>query len=247
MTMREIEGVAGWTRLLGGFVILLGLLQGPAAALGSLRGEWGLAVAAVTVGGALLVQRALFASHSTKAITSLGLAAPRPRGVWAALAVCCLVLCAYPLFLLPTGAAFSTYPNALWLALGIFLQGGVAEEIVFRGYLYGHIRRRHSFWRAALISTVPFATAHLYMFTTMAWPIALAALVISVLLSFPFAWLYELGGRTIWAPAIAHAVVQGAVKLLVIDAPSFPLIWMAASVAALWLVFLIRPSADSRF
>ncbi len=73
---------------------------------------------------------------------------------------------------------------------------------------------------------IPFAAAHLYLFATMAWPIALAALALSVLIAFPFAWLYELGGRTIWAPAIAHAVVQGAIKLFVIQDQIFPIVWM---------------------
>jgi hypothetical protein len=38
----------------------------------------------------------------------------------------------------------------------------------------------------------------------MSWPVALAAVGLAVVLSFPLAYLFELGGRTIWAPAILH-------------------------------------------
>jgi membrane protease YdiL (CAAX protease family) len=138
------------------------------------------------------------------------------------------------------------YPNAAWLGPGILAQAGLAEETVFRGFLYGHIRRRHPFWRAALLSMLPFTLVHLTLFATMDWPLALAALVLSIVISFPLAHLYELGGRTIWAPALAHAVIQGAPKLIIADDPMFNLVWMGAVSVALWLAFLVSSSAGSR-
>lgn len=244
--MRDgIHDRANWVKLLIGFAILFAVLQGTAAVFQSMRGEAGLYVAAATLATALLVQRVLFSSDWRKDI-GLGLGIPRARGIVAAIGVSLLALCVIPVFQLMQSGGSAFYPGAAWLAAGIFLQGGVAEEIVFRGYLYGHIRRGRGFWRAALISAVPFAAAHLYLFAVMDWTIALTALALSVALSFPFAKLYEMGGRTIWAPAIAHAVVQGAVKLIVIEAPEFPIAWMVVSLVAMWVVFLISSSADSR-
>ena len=239
---------SGWPRLwfLAGYALLFALLQGAATLLGSERGEAGLIVAALTIAVALVVQRGSFATSWRAAWLSLGLGAPRARGMLAALAACGVLMLAYPLYMLATGAGVSVYDGAPLLALGVFAQGGLAEELVFRGYLYGHLRRRFAFWRAAWLSLAPFALAHLYLFLTMDWPVALAALLLSMLLTFPFAWLYELGGRTIWAAALAHAVVQGAIKLLVVGDPVFPLVWMAACVLALWLVFFVSSSADSR-
>jgi len=66
-------------------------------------------------------------------------------------------------------------------------------------------------------------------------------------MSFPLAHLYELGGGTIWAPALLHSTVQGAVKIIVFrDAPGtiFPLVWIAASAVIPWLAFAI-PARDS--
>jgi len=245
--MRDgIHDRTSWAKLLIGFGVLLAVLQGSAAVLQSLRGEAGLAVAAMTVGAALLAQRVLFSGSWREAFAGLGLGVPRLRGMIAAIGVSVLALSAFPLFLTTQGGFISIYPGAPWLALGIFLQAGVAEGIVFRGFLYGNIRRGRTFWRAALVSMIPFAAAHLYLFATMVWPIALAALALSVLIAFPFAWLYELGGRTIWAPAIAHAVVQGAIKLIVIQDQIFPIVWMGASFVAMWLVFAVSSSGGSR-
>ena len=98
--------------------------------------------------------------------------------------------------------------------------------------------------RAASLATLPFAAVHLLMFLTMPWPVAAAALLLSLVLSFPLAALFELGGATIWPPAVVHFVVQGTVKVLSVSGESaavFPLVWMAAS-ALLPLPVLFHPS-----
>ncbi len=72
------------------------------------------------------------------------------------------------------------------------------------------------------------------MFVTLPWPIASAALLLAVVLSFPFAYLFELGGGTIWAPALLHFIIQGAIKIAVVSGESgmtLPLVWMAAAAA----------------
>jgi len=55
------------------------------------------------------------------------------------------------------------------------MQAGVAEELVFRGFLFGHLRRQRTFWRAAAASLPPFLVAHLFLFFALPWPIALTA------------------------------------------------------------------------
>jgi membrane protease YdiL (CAAX protease family) len=143
-----------------------------------------------------------------------------------------------------TDATVTIRQGSLWLLPGLFAQGGVAEETVFRGYLFGHLRRGRSFWRAAGLSTLPFVAVHLTLFVTLSWPVALAALLLSVLLSFPLARLFELGGWTIWPPALVHFVVQGTVKIVDVagDAASaFPFVWMTATAVIPLLVFVIPP------
>ncbi|MGE0046633.1 MAG: lysostaphin resistance A-like protein [Hyphomonadaceae bacterium] len=233
-----------WMPLLIGLSVLYALLQWLAAEFNSVRGEAGLIIAGCVLAAAIFLQVILFKQGFREAALSLGLGRPAPRGLLVAAAFFALLL-VYPIYAASQNASLSLYPNTAWLALGILAQGGVAEEAVFRGYLFGHLRRTNSFWRAALISMAPFAFVHLFIFLIMPWQIALAAFALSVAISFPLAHLYELGGRTIWAAALAHALVQGAVKLIVVEPMgAFPIVWMVVSAAAPWLVFLVkRPSS----
>lgn len=88
---------------------------------------------------------------------------------------------------------------------------------------------------------IPFVIVHLVLFYTMAWPIALASVLLAIIISFPLAHLYELGGNTIWGPAILHFVIQSTVKVLVFPrgGESFALVWMTASALLPLLVFAI--------
>jgi hypothetical protein len=72
--------------------------------------------------------------------------------------------------------------------------------------------------------------------------------LLAALMSFPLAYLFELDGNTIWAPAIVHWVVQGAVKVVVPSepVPAFPLVWIAASATLPFVVFLVRPPSSPR-
>jgi membrane protease YdiL (CAAX protease family) len=129
---------------------------------------------------------------------------------------------------------------------GLFTQAGIAEEILFRGYLFGHLRAGRTFWRAAWTSMLPFVGVHMFLFFTMPWPIALAAVLLAVVLSFPLAHLFEVGGATIWAPALLHFIIQATVKILVVspDSASFPLVWMVASALVPLLSFMVaRPGS----
>ena len=190
------------------------LLHMSASALGSLRGEAGVAAAALVVAGSLVAQRLVFGEAFRRAAAALGLGRPTAVSLWVALGIGIALLLTIPLFAIATNQKPEMYPGWLVLLAGLFAQGGVAEETVFRGYLFGNLRRTHSFWKAAWFSAGVFVVAHLLLFATMSWPIALAATILALVVSFPLSHLFELGGRTIWAPAIVHFVIQGAVKVV---------------------------------
>ena len=152
-----------------------------------------------------------------------------------------------PVFAYVTGGSAALVPGWALLIPGLFAQAGIAEETLFRGYLFGHLRPGRSFWRAAGVSMLPFVAVHLFLFFTMPWPIATASLLLAVAISFPLAHLFELGGATIWPPALLHFVVQGTVKIVVMSgdsAPLFPLVWIAASaVLPMFVLLIARPPA----
>ena len=146
-----------------------------------------------------------------------------------------------------TATRFTMLSGWYWLVPGLFAQAGVAEEALFRAYLFGHLRTSRTFWRATAIALLPFVAVHLTMFVTMPWPIALAGVALSVASVPPFAWLYELDGHTVWAPALLHAVIQGTVKVVIPDgaSSSFVLAWMVASAIVPWAALLVRGAAPA--
>jgi membrane protease YdiL (CAAX protease family) len=234
-----------WTRLALGLIAVYVLFQWSAATLGSDRGQAGLVVAGIVVSGTVLVESLWSRRAITSTLRAVGLGAPRLRGLAVAAGVCGLLLLVVPAFSLATGSAVTTMDGWVWLIPGLFAQAGIAEETLFRGYLFGRLRTGRTFWRAAALSMVPFVAVHLVLFITMPFWVAMAALMLAVVTSFPMAQLFELGGSTIWPPALMHFVVQGTVKVTVLSgeaSAAFPLVWMLASAVLPLFVFLVpRP------
>ena len=234
---------ATWLKLtasVGGVFLAFHLL---ADALGSDRGQAGVQVGAVVVALTLAVDRALFGSRGRAARLALGFDRAALLGLVVSATICLVMLAAVPIF------SLSVQSNAIWRptpplhVLGLAMQAGVAEELLFRGYLFGRLRDGRSFGRAAFAAMPPFVLVHLMLFFTMPWPVALAAVLLAAVMSFPFARLYEIGGHTIWAPALLHFVVQGTVKIVefpLAGATTFPIVWMLVAAIVPWLVFLVR-------
>ena len=124
----------------------------------------------------LVAQRLFFDESSTDAVRSVGLVKPKLSGVFLAFLVSLGLLLTLALYAKATATSLDLLPNWPWLAVGMFFQAGIAEETLFRGYLYGYFRRRHMFWRAAALSAVPFVAVHLLIFFTLHWTIAAASI-----------------------------------------------------------------------
>lgn len=222
-----------------GLTAVFALFHGLATNLGSDRGQAGVAIALAVVVALVAIEGVFFGRTPAEAMRALGLGTPDARGFVAVSMVAVLLLATVPLYAAVRGVPLTAYPGWPWLLPGLFAQAGIAEEVLFRGYLFRHLREGRSFRQAAMLATVPFVIVHLILFATMPWLIALAAVLLSTIISFPLARLFELGGNTIWAPAILHFVVQGTIKA--VEAPDdagLPIAWMAASMTIPWLVFL---------
>jgi membrane protease YdiL (CAAX protease family) len=232
----------------GGVIAVWLVFDRLAAYTKSVRGEAGLLVCAVVCGALLSIERVVHRRGPVAALKALGCGAPRARAMFMALAVATAIVAALPL-----AASLTKTPLALrsdWLGSvpGLFAQAGLAEELLFRGYLFGQLRESRPFWRAALLALPPFLLVHLVLFATMSFPVAAAATLLSLVVSFPLARLYDLGGATVWAPAVVHAVIQGGIKI--VDIPEDRMvvvatIWMAASMLMPWLAFAARAPSSA--
>jgi membrane protease YdiL (CAAX protease family) len=221
-----------------------------ASALGSTRGEAGLLVCGVVLALALAAERVLTRAPLRECVRALGLRRPVLRTLLAAVGLSAALLACLPLLAALTNVELAMRASALWLALGMLAQGGVAEEALFRGFMYRHLRETRTFWRAATLSAVPFAAAHLTLLWSLDLGVALLALAMAIAWSFPLAWLFDRAGGSIWPGAILHAVMQGGIKVLADDSPAFQnlaIAWVAVGLAAPWLFFVVlRAPVENR-
>jgi membrane protease YdiL (CAAX protease family) len=232
------------TVVLVGFFLLWLLLDRTAAAFASYRGEAGIAVCLIVLAAAIIAEAAIARRSPAEGVRALGLSAPNMRGLLSTLTLCIALLCFYPLFAAFTDATLSLRADWLLLLPGLFAQAGVAEETVFRGFLFRHLRQGRAFWSAAGLAAIPFAAVHLLLFLTLDFVVALASVLLSLSLSFPLAWLFERSGNSVWPPALVHFTIQGSIKLVETDAGTFAslaTIWIVLGALVPWLVFLLRP------
>lgn len=241
-TPLAVSNRAQWLRLLLGLFGVYALFEWSARALGSDRGQAGLLVAALVVGATIGVECLWTRRPAPAAMRALGLGRPSRDGLALAVLLCGLLWLVIPLFARRTGSIVTIQADALALAPGLFAQSGIAEETLFRGFLFRHLRVGRTFWRAAVLSMLPFMAAHVMLFFTLPLELAAAALALSLAISFPLAHLFELGGGTIWAPALLHFATQATVKVLGVTGPAastFPFVWIAATALVPLLAFLV--------
>jgi membrane protease YdiL (CAAX protease family) len=231
-----------------GFVLLWLLLDRLAATLGSTRGEAGLLVLALVFAAAVACECVLSQQKPGAAASALGLRWPKRAALVWTLVLAAGLLAYFPVFAMATGARLELLPGAALLAIGMIAQGGLAEEVVFRGFVFRRFRVGRTFWRAALLASIPFIAVHTLLFREFEFAIALTSLLLAVSMSFPLAWLFERSGGSVLAPAILHGVVQAGIK--VVDAGEhFPLLalgWIGLCAIAPWSLFLLLPSAPNR-
>lgn len=74
----------------------------------------------------------------------------------------------------------------------------VAEEVLFRGYLFGKLRQHAPVWVAILVTSLLFAAVH------GAWNVGIDVFALSIVLCLLRIWL-----KSIWAPIVLHMLKNG--------------------------------------
>ena len=163
-----------------------------------------LAAAAVVIPEMLL-----FRSSLLGAVRDVGIGRPRWGVILVALLVTLPLLVYFPFFSRITRIPLVLYADWPSKLLTVVLMQGITEEILFRGYIFGHLREGRTFWRAAAISALFFGLAHLHLFMILDPLVAGIATLLAVVSHFPFAYLYERGRNTIWAGSLVHVAATG--------------------------------------
>jgi membrane protease YdiL (CAAX protease family) len=221
-------------KVLAGFIPMYLVLQlGLSMLLPRLGSPWHMVIPAVAMLGlALGFEMLFFKRQPLQALRQLGYGFPRGRAVVVALILSGLMLLFFPILSLVTGARLSLNQDWLLTLAGIIVLNGLAEETLFRGYVFGNLRQGSSFLRAGFISLLLFAAVHLYLFIGNPWIIGLVGTLVAVASAFPIAYLFERGNSTIWAPVILH-ITTASIRLVTIPEG----LYMPA--AGAWLVLLI--------
>lgn len=234
-------------KILAGFFCIWFVFDRTAQLTHSTLGESGVLICIVVVATTFGVEKLIFKQTVPDALRSLGLGCPNLRTMLVSIFICVMLLAFYPAFSLVTGAKLTLHDYWFGMFLGVFAQAGVAEEVLFRGYLFGHLRRGRTFWHAALLSLLPFVAVHVLLFASLDWPIALASILLAVAVTFPFCYLYDRNHCTIWASALLHWIIQGAIKLVVVpEGFSLPISlgWMVVCAAVPYVAFIFRNQSD---
>lgn len=195
------------------------------------------------VAGIALAEYLLFDRRPTRIIAAMGVVAPRWRAVIVAILVSLPMWLFLPLYGPLVGVLIALNPQWPAILLGVILVNGLAEEVIHRAFVFGHLRRERSFARAATISAVIFALQHTYLLVIIGSIAGSASILLALLLAFPFAFIYEAGGRSLIGPTILHTSSNAPIMLFLTadGAGTVALPHMAAVLVAIYLSFAFAP------
>lgn len=131
----------------------------------------------------------------------------------------------------------ANWPSVL---LGLLLFHGVAEELIWRGFVFGHLRRGSPFGRAVAGSMPFIAITHLPIVIESGALVGGLAMMSATITCLPLAHLYERGGRTIWAAALLHGLIGTWQLFERTYPPSFQLVIVTASILIPLGAFVFR-------
>jgi membrane protease YdiL (CAAX protease family) len=228
-----------------GYFLIYGALESAVFITGgdTVKTENALIVALSTVSFALAVEMFIFKNKFSKSLVKLGFGKPGFKAIFSAILISILLFCCYPLITLITGYKFILPDKWLWLAIGVFALHGIAEETLSRGFLFHQLREGRSFIKAVVFTIPFFAVAHIPIILTQGIIVGGTAMLLAITSSFPFAYLFEKGNNTIWAPAIIHSAVDTVIPMLAYDTSTDTnrqaaiVLWMISSIVIPYFAF----------
>jgi membrane protease YdiL (CAAX protease family) len=233
--------------VLVGFVVLYAAFEVVGRLSAGLSGMvTALLLCSVAIGAGLAVEAALFRRTARQALAWLGLGVPAPRAVAVALLITLLLFACYPLLSAVTGAQWTPLQPVLWLTAALFVQH-LGEEVVYRGFLFRHLRQGRSFPRAVLLCLPLHAAAHIPIIATGGLAIGLGAIAVALAHWFPFCYVFERGRNTVWGPAILHFGTNS-IKLFITaemfalsEVQAATMLWLAVIATVPYVAFAFGP------
>lgn len=168
----------------------------------------GPALTALSATLAVLAASHLVAGTSSRdLITELGLGRPSMRAVAVGSVAGSLVVAALLLGARATDVTLELRANWPAVLAGTIIFHGLAEELVWRGFVFSHLRKTHSFRSAVRRSMPLIAVTHAPIIATSGGVVGGLAMITAAATCVPLSYLWESGRRTIWAPAALHGLI----------------------------------------
>jgi len=230
------------TELLGfpvSFTLLFALFYGLAFFTADLDWTWArILIGLVTVGSVTIAWSLINKVSIARSLREVGFGIPHWRVVGVAVLLSVSMLVFFPMYSSLANVRLSLQSNWPWILVGLISGIGIAEETLFRGFVFNFLRRTRTFWQAATLSMLLFAAMHLLLLLWLPLPVALAAILLAILAAYPSAYLFESANRTIWPCAILHTTAL-ATNLFEIPADqvvSLSLAWIGVVALGMLLV-----------
>ncbi len=205
------------------------------------------ALLCIAVAGSVVVvgERTVFGTRRRDLPSALGLGRPHWPAVGVAGAVGALVFVTYLTGAAALGVDLHLRSNWPVVLVSSMLFHGLAEELVWRGFVFAHLRRITTFRRAVWGSVPLIALTHVSIIAGNGLVVGGLAVVSAAVTCLPMAHLWARGGRTIWAPATLHGLI-GTWQLFERDYPaSFSMVLVSGSILVPLLVLRWRPEASA--
>jgi len=184
------RSTTGW--VLVGYVLMYAALEGSARLAQGLGQTLVTPLAgAVGLAAATLVVMLLHGNRTVpSALSALGLGRPGSVALGISAAVSAALVACMPLVFHLAGAELVLPDNWFGLVLGIVLLNGIAEETIYRGYLFRRLRAGRTFTTAVLIGILLHALAHVPLIATGGIAVGLSGVAVAAI-GFPaMAYLY---------------------------------------------------------
>lgn len=224
------------------FILLFTLFYGMSMLISSLDWTWArILICLVTVSGVTIAWGLLRKSSFTASFREVGFGVPDRRVTGMAIVISVIMLAFFPIYSALSNVNLPLQSNWFWILIGIIAGVGIAEETLFRGFVFNFLRRGRTFWKAATLSMFLFGAMHLFLLLWLPAPIAIAAILLAILAAYPTAYLFEVSKQTIWPSAILHTTAL-ATNLFEIPADriiSLSLMWVGVVALGLFLVLVV--------
>ena len=225
------------------FIILFALFYGIGLLTANFDWTWSrILICLVTVGGVTIAWSLIKKEPLAQSFRNVGFGVPNWRVTGVAIGISAAMLAFFPLYSNLTNIHLPLQSNWTWILLGIIAGVGIAEETLFRGYVFNFLREKRAFRKAATLSMILFGAMHLLLLLWLPLPIAIAAIILAIIAAYPTAYLFETGNRTIWPSAILHttALATNLFEIPVELTVSLSLLWIGVVVVGLFMVFAAR-------